>query len=222
MSDEITEPMSLWREEFRDPRTLMAHPRNPRTHPQDQIDQVRKSIREFGFTNPPLIVPDGRIIAGHCRTECAILEHLPLIPVRVRVAEHPLTETQELALLIADNKIALNAGWDTGMLRESLKELDEFKFDLDVLGFTDAELSVLSFIQPGTTNPMEHWQGMPEYSSQNMNAFRTILVHFVDQQGVDDFAVRMGQSLTEKTKYVWHPAQEDLVQRHQEYVSATE
>lgn len=130
----MTEP--LWRDELRDPRDLLAHPRNPRTHSAEQIDQVRAAIREWGFTNPPLITADGRIIAGHCRTIAAEAEGLQAIPVRVRDQAHPLTEAQELALIVADNKLAENAGWDDAALASILSDLRHAEYHLDLTGFS--------------------------------------------------------------------------------------
>lgn len=136
--------MILWRDEYRDPRDLLAHPRNPRTHSPEQLEQIRLSIREFGFTNPALVTEDGRIIAGHGRTIAAEAEGLPEIPVRVRSSEQPLTEAQELALLIADNKIAENAGWDDQLLGSLLGELrDAHHFQLDLLGFRADEIDAI-------------------------------------------------------------------------------
>ncbi len=135
-----TEATALWRESWRDPRTLLAHPRNPRTHTPEQVEQVRASIRQYGFTNPALITQDGRLIAGHCRTLAAEAEGMNAIPVRVRDANHPLTDAQELALVVADNKLALNAGWDWNALTNILKDISTDGFDLQLTGFDELEL----------------------------------------------------------------------------------
>lgn len=133
----------LWRDEMRDPRDLLSHPRNPRTHSPAQIEQIRASIREFGFTNPALVTEDGRIIAGHGRAVAAEAEALEEIPVRVRDASHPLTEAQELALLVADNKIAENAGWDDALLGSILGELRADGYQLDLIGFRSEEIDAI-------------------------------------------------------------------------------
>lgn len=114
--------------------------RNPRTHPDWQIAQIAASIAEFGFVNPILVGEDGVIIAGHGRLLAA--KRLGLDEAPVIVLEH-LTSAQRRKLIIADNQIAANAGWDEGLLTGLLTELREEGEDLDVLGFSDDELAKL-------------------------------------------------------------------------------
>jgi hypothetical protein len=116
---------------------LIPYVRNARTHSEDQVAQIAASIAEFGFTNPILIGADDVIIAGHGRLLAAKLLGLSEVPVIV--LDH-LSDAQRRALVIADNRIAENAGWDEAMLRAELAALREDEFDLDVLGFGDAEL----------------------------------------------------------------------------------
>ncbi|MCM1323408.1 MAG: site-specific DNA-methyltransferase [Acetobacter sp.] len=116
---------------------LIPYARNSRTHNDEQVAQIVASIKEFGFTNPILIGADDVIIAGHGRLLAAQRMGLKEVPV-VRLPH--LTETQRRALVIADNKIALNAGWDEEMLAIEMKELDEMDFNLDLLGFSLDEL----------------------------------------------------------------------------------
>jgi len=119
---------------------LIPYVRNARTHSEDQIAQIAASIAEFGFVNPILIGADDVIVAGHGRVLAAKL--LGLAEVPVIVLEH-LSDAQRRALVIADNKIAENAGWDEAMLRAELSALREDEFDLDVLGFSNAELVLI-------------------------------------------------------------------------------
>jgi hypothetical protein len=116
---------------------LIPYVRNARTHSEDQVAQIAASIAEFGFTNPILIGADDVVIAGHGRLLAA--KRLGLTEVPVIVLDH-LSEAQRRALVIADNKIAENAGWDEQLLRAELAALREDEFDLDVLGFGEAEL----------------------------------------------------------------------------------
>ena len=111
---------------------------NPRTHTAEQVDQIAASIREFGFVNPILVASDGRIIAGEGRFRAAHTLGLGTVPV---IKLDHLSEIQRRALAIADNQLALNAGWDEQMLREQLSALKNEKFDLHVLGFDDSELA---------------------------------------------------------------------------------
>jgi DNA modification methylase len=119
---------------------LIPYARNARTHSKEQILQLRASIREFGFINPVLVDKDFTVIAGHGRILAAKeegYEELPCVFV-----EH-LTDAQKRAYILADNRLALNAGWDEEMLSIELSELQGFDFDLSLLGFDDAELGKL-------------------------------------------------------------------------------
>lgn len=127
---------------------LIPYARNSRTHNDEQIAQIVASIKEFGFTNPILIGADDVIIAGHGRLLAAQRMGLKEVPV-IRLPH--LSETQRRALVIADNKIALNAGWDEEMLALEMKELEELDFNLDILGFSEDELKELdAFGEPET------------------------------------------------------------------------
>ena len=111
---------------------LVPYARNARTHSEEQVAQIAASIVEFGFTNPILAGSDGVIVAGHGRLAAA--QKLGLDTVPVVVLDH-LTPTQRRALIIADNRIAENAGWDDAMLRIELQSLQEDGFNLDITGF---------------------------------------------------------------------------------------
>ncbi|QQR70058.1 MAG: site-specific DNA-methyltransferase [Alphaproteobacteria bacterium] len=119
---------------------LIPYDRNPRTHSPEQVSQIAASIVEFGFLNPILVDTDAGIIAGHGRLQAA--KQLGLAQVPVVVLDH-LTETQKRAYVIADNKLALNAGWDEDLLRAELAALEKESFDLPVIGFSDEELADL-------------------------------------------------------------------------------
>jgi hypothetical protein len=119
---------------------LVPYARNARTHSAKQVDQIAASIREWGWTNPILVTPDGTIIAGHGRVLAA--QKLGLGHVPAMVAEG-WTEAQIRAYVIADNKLALNAGWDEGLLAVELKDLDGLGFDLGLTGFNGDELADL-------------------------------------------------------------------------------
>ena len=111
---------------------LIPYARNSRSHSEAQVAQIAGSIREFGFTNPVLIDAENGIIAGHGRVMAAGKLGLEKVPC-IRLAH--LTDTQRRAYVIADNKLALNAGWDEEMLALELAELREADFNLDLLGF---------------------------------------------------------------------------------------
>lgn len=119
---------------------LTPYARNSRTHSPQQVKQIAASIKEFGFTNPVLIDEANGIIAGHGRVMAA--EHLQLTEVPCIRLEY-LTETQKKAYVIADNKLALNAGWDEEMLNLELHDLHVAGFDVGMIGFEPDELSSL-------------------------------------------------------------------------------
>ena len=119
---------------------LRPYSRNARTHSPEQVAQIAASIAEFGFNVPILASADGTIIAGHGRLLAAF--KLGLREVPVVVADH-LSETQRRAFVIADNKLALNAGWDDALLAEELREIKADGLDLALVGFSDNELDAL-------------------------------------------------------------------------------
>ena len=119
---------------------LIPYARNARTHNKEQIKQLRASLREFGFVNPCIIDKDYNIIAGHGRVMAAKEEGIESVPCVF--AEH-LTDAQKRAYILADNRLALNAGWDDEMLSVELSDLQANAFDLSLLGFSDAEMNKL-------------------------------------------------------------------------------
>lgn len=120
--------------------SLVPYDKNARTHSPDQVDQIAASISEFGFTNPILIDDKNIIIAGHGRLEAAKRLKMETVPV---IILQGLTDAQRRAYVLADNRIALNAGWDENMLASELADLEDEDFDLALLGFTPEELDRL-------------------------------------------------------------------------------
>ncbi len=119
---------------------LSGYETNSRTHSAEQINQIAASITEFGFTNPILIDENNIIIAGHGRLEAAKQLKLDEAPC-LRLSH--LTEAQKKAYVIADNKLALNAGWDDELLRQEISELKDIEFDIALLGFSEEELNLI-------------------------------------------------------------------------------
>lgn len=129
---------------------LIPYARNARTHSDAQVAQIAGSIREFGWTNPCLIDENNGLIAGHGRVLAARKLGMKDVPAIVLSG---LTEPQKRALILADNKLALNAAWDDDMLRNELQELQGLDFDLSLTGFSDMELAGLLDANPGLTDP---------------------------------------------------------------------
>lgn len=133
---------------------LIPSPRNARTHSDAQVAEIAGSIKAFGFTNPILVGEEGDVVAGHGRLAAARVLGLTEVPV-IRLAG--LTELQRRQLVLADNRIALNAGWDLEMLHLELKDLSSLGADLSVIGFTAQELAAAlsSGTTPGLTDENE-------------------------------------------------------------------
>jgi DNA modification methylase len=119
---------------------LIPYARNPRTHSDAQVAQIAASIKEFGWTNPVLLDGANGIIAGHGRVLAARKLGLDRVPV-IELAH--MSEAQKRAYVLADNQLALNAGWDEELLRLELADLSELGFDLGLIGFADGELERL-------------------------------------------------------------------------------
>jgi DNA modification methylase len=138
---------------------LRPYERNPRTHSDAQVNQIAASMVEFGWTNPVLVDEQGGILAGHGRLLAA--RKLGLAEVPVIRFEH-LSEAQKRAYLIADNQLALQAGWDDALLAEELAWLREERFDLDLMGFDASELERLLAIADGDSASDETEDAVPE------------------------------------------------------------
>ena len=119
---------------------LRPYAKNPRTHSKKQIRQIADSIRTFGFTNPVLVSDDDEIIAGHGRVEAARLLQMASVPA-VRLSR--LSAAQRRAYVIADNKLALNAGWDHELLAVELQALVDLDFGVEITGFSLAEVDLV-------------------------------------------------------------------------------
>jgi len=141
---------------------LVPYARNARTHSEEQVAQIAASIVEFGFTNPILAGSDGVIVAGHGRLAAA--QKLGLDTVPVVVLDH-LTPTQRRALIIADNRIAENAGWDDTMLRIELQSLQEDGFNLDITGFDADALAEIMAGEETTVDGQTDDDAVPEVSA---------------------------------------------------------
>jgi len=137
---------------------LRPAPRNARRHPKRQIRQIAASIERFGFNNPVLISDENQIIAGHGRVEAARLLGIECVPA-VRLSH--LDEAQRRAYLIADNKLALKAGWDREVLATELSALIDLGFDVEITGFSVAEIDILLDKTPNAP-PTSEGDGLDE------------------------------------------------------------
>lgn len=134
---------------------LTPYARNSRTHSDEQVAQIAASIKEWGWTVPVLIEPDGGIIAGHGRVMAAQRLGIPEVPCMIADG---WSEAQKRAYIIADNKLALNAGWEMDILKAEFQELDGLGFDLNKTGFAAGELTAI-FDEPDFVPATEGEQG---------------------------------------------------------------
>jgi ParB-like chromosome segregation protein Spo0J len=164
---------------------LTPYARNSRTHSDEQISQLAASIKEWGWTTPVLVDEDGSIIAGHGRTLAA--QRLKMTEVPVMVAKG-WSDAKKRAYVIADNKLAMNAGWDNEMLRLELAEIKELGFDLDLSGFSAEEVNALQFDDDAEAE-------MPELKDGDKEPFqqKTFTLHD-DQAEVVDNAITLART----------------------------
>jgi hypothetical protein len=141
--------------EYLPPKQLKAYAGNARVHSPAQLEQIAKSIAQFGFNVPILVRADNTVVAGHGRLEAARRLGLESVPV-IRI-DH-LSEDQVKAFTLADNKIALNSGWDFEKLSAELTALAKASFDLDLTGFSDQELDTL----------LDDTGFLPEFAAQEL------------------------------------------------------
>ena len=143
--------------EYRKVSELLPYARNARTHSDEQVSQLAASIKEFGFNNPVAIDADGMILCGHGRVMAA--QKLGMTEVPTVCLSH-LSGTQVKAYILADNKLALNAGWDNDLLKVELEDLKDLDFDLNLTGFSDEELKDILVEEP-TEAHEDNFDGEP-------------------------------------------------------------
>jgi hypothetical protein len=150
---------------------LVPYARNARTHSDEQIGQIAASIKEWGWTTPVLVDEQGSIIAGHGRTLAA--QRLQMTEVPVMVAKG-WSDAKKRAYVLADNKLAMNAGWDNEMLALELGEIGDLGFDLDLTGFTADEIAALTPVElePGLTDE----DAMPEIPVNPVTVFGDVWI----------------------------------------------
>lgn len=188
--------------EHRQPATLQPYARNARRHSKKQVRQIADSIKKFGFTNPVLISDDGQIIAGHGRVEAAKLLGLETVPT-LRLSH--LSETERRAYVLADNKLALNAGWDQEILAIELQALIDLDFDVTSTGFSLAEVDMtLDAVQDADpeseTGPEDEIPAIAAQAVSRMGDLWTLGRHRLicgDARNAADYATLMGDGVAD-------------------------
>lgn len=182
------------------PDQLLANPRNFRIHPKPQQDALAGVLTEVGWVQDVIVNQrTGHVIDGHLRVSLAISRQEPSIPV-VYV---DLDEQEEALILATLDPLSAMAATDREQLDALLHEVSTG--DAAVQAMLDQLAQQTGLVPP--VDPMAEWQGMPAFEQEDQTAYRTIHVHFADDESVADFARLLGQRVTDKTKYVWHPEQ---------------
>jgi len=176
---------------------LIPYAANSRTHSDAQVAQIAASIKEFGWTNPILVSGDNTIIAGHGRLLAA--RKLGMDEVPTIVLDH-LSKAQQRALVIADNQLALNAGWDMKMLKAEIEDLDLENFNLDILGFDESFLDELLETAPSgdADNPYTTKIKTPTYEPQGEKP--SVKELYDDAKAVDLIAAIKASNVSEEEK----------------------
>ena len=160
--------------EYRKVSELLPYARNARTHSDEQVSQLAASIKEFGFNNPVAIDADGMILCGHGRVMAAQKLHMAEVPT---VCLSHLSDTQVKAYILADNKLALNAGWDNDMLKVELEDLKDLDFDLNLTGFSDEELKDILVEDPTEAHEDNYDGEPPEVAKSQLGDIWTLGEH---------------------------------------------
>lgn len=172
--------------ERRSVSSLIPYARNARTHSPEQVDQIAASIKEWGWTVPVLVDEDGSIIAGHGRILAAQKLGIEAVPAMTAIG---WSEAQKRAYVIADNKLALNAGWDTELLKVELEDLKGLDFDLGLTGFGGGELDVLFGGWDSDIDPTEN-------DGENLDGIATTIKVTVDQDASEQARKVINEALT--------------------------
>lgn len=200
---------------------LIPYARNARTHPRWQIEQIKKSMLEWGWTIPCLIDESRNLLAGHGRIIAAGELEWPDAPC---MTARGWSDAQKRAYVLADNKLALNADWDLQVLDAELKSLDDEAIAL--AGFNDADLAALKTMTDalGTTDAHVEWSrgGMPAFEQTDLRPHRSILMHFRNDEDLAKFAAMIAQPITDKTKFAWYPERHNNVFADKRYASAAD
>lgn len=186
------------------PGQLLANPRNFRIHPKAQQEALTGILNEVGWVQDVIVNQrTGHVIDGHLRVSLAIGREEPSVPV-VYV---DLDEHEEALVLASIDPIAAMAATDAEKLDELLREVSTG--DAAVQAMLDGLATRAGLVPPD--DPMAEWQGMPAFEQEDQTAHRTVHVHFADGDAVSDFARLIGQEITDKTKFIWHPERERRV-----------
>lgn len=195
---------------------ITRYARNPRKNAQ-AVAKVKASLKEFGPRQPIVVDREHVIIVGDTRYQAAMELEWDTYPVHI--AEN-LTPAQAKAYRLADNRTGDEATWDYELLALEIEDLGELDVDLELTGFSEFELANLTQATDGSTDPYTEWQGMPEFDQEDQNAFRSIKINFASEEDVKEFSQLLGQTITDKTRFLWFPEQKKITMDDKAYLSS--
>lgn len=180
---------------------IVPYKKNPRVHSEEQIKALAEDMKSDGVTMPILVDDQGTIIAGHGRFLAAKFNKFEKYPVAIA---KNWTDAQKQSARIRDNQRTMQSGWDMQLLREEAAVLKIAGYDMPLLGFSE---QMTGWLTAGdlVLDPNGEWGGMPHFDNPDAKAFRSLIVHFHDQAGVDAFAKLVKQELSDKAKFLWYP-----------------
>lgn len=201
---------------------LIPYFNNPRAHSKEAVDKMCVSITDFGFRIPVLVKysDDGpEVIDGHLRLKAAMQLGMTDVPT---LDASDMTDAQVRAFRIMVNRSVEWAEWDDEKLLEEMQLIAEGEFgEADRLaaltGFGQAEVDAIFTQGEGDVDIEGEWAGMPEFEQENKHAFRSLAVHFKDQEAIDAFAKVVGHVITDKTRMMWYPEIEIETYADKEY-----
>src|SRR5579863_402461 len=181
---------------------IKPYDKNPKNHPPEQIDLIAASMEEDGVFAPILLDEKGIIIYGHGRRLAALKNKYKVYPIVKAIG---WSEARKKAARIKDNQLAALGGWNMPLLRGEAIQLKTEGYDVALLGFTEQMTQWLTSSGELVSDPNAEWGGMPHFENPDARAFRSIVVHFKDQESVDAFVNVTNQDITEKTRFLWYP-----------------
>jgi ParB/Sulfiredoxin domain len=182
---------------------VIPYEKNPRVHPEAQIELLARLIAKHGFDQAIVVDEKGIILKGHGRRLAAMKAGLDRVPV---IVQHGMTDEDKSKVRIADNQLALLSRWDDALLRDEIAALKNAGFDLDELGFDQGQLNgFLLGTENGETDPEIEWAGMPEFKQDDKRIYKSVIVHFANQKAVDKFEKLLKIKIPAKNKFIWFP-----------------
>ena len=183
---------------------IIPYRNNPRVNDK-AVDIVATSIKEYGFKVPIILDKDNIVIAGHTRLKAALKLGIPEVPI---IWAESLTDEQAKAFRLMDNKSHEYSSWDFDLLKQEMIELKNLKFEVGLTGFDMDEIKFFNFNKEDqANNAYTEWRknAVLDYLNDDKTGFKTILLHFPDQDAIDDFCKLINQNMTPKTKFLWYP-----------------